>query len=545
MSPPLGTLTSTGLFTAPALVPAPAVTVVTAKSIADPTAWAQIEITVLPSGTLRLAVGNSANYLDSQGNTWWGTQHSPIDAGWNYDVGGIWPAVADVALYEMGHYSNGDMRVDVVVPNGNYTLTAKMAETEVTSAGQALQDLEVQGQIAVTGLDVFASAGGAQKPFDVQLPATVTDGRLSFVVRYRGPSGHSKVSSLQIGPGGTAQRLSISPATPSATLNQAVQFFAIGWYTSSAVTWSISPQVGSIDSNGVYTGGLVSQTTTVTVTATSVASPALTAASTVTLTAPASVIRVNCGGGAFTDAQGNAWSADYGWSGSSVVYSESAAFSGTTPDMYTLYDTSRYSYSNQSFSYSFAAPNGAYKVTLKFGEYRTAQNSTPYNFDVLINGVQVLASFDPIAAAGGVNKVLDRSFNVTVTDNTIKINFVGKNSPYLGAMINGIEIVPAAPDTTPPSTPVNVTATASSQTQVNITWSASTDNVGVVRYQVFRNGALAGTTQGLSFTDRGLTPSTNYSYTIVALDSAGNASNPSAPALATTRLSIRRLLLWR
>src|SRR5205085_9395869 len=131
---------------------------------------------------------------------------------------------------------------------------------------------------------------------------------------------------------------------------------------------------------------------------------------------------------------------------------------------------------------------------LKFGEYRTAQNSTPYNFDVLINGVQVLASFDPIAAAGGVNKVLDRSFTVTVTDNKIKINFVGKNSPYLGAMINGIEIVPAAPDTTPPSTPVNVTATASSQTQVNITWSASTDNVGVVRYQVFRNGALAGTT---------------------------------------------------
>ena len=109
----------------------------------------------------------------------------------------------------------------MVVPNGNYTLTAKMAETEATSAGQALQDLEVQGQIAVTGLDVFASAGGAHKPFDVQLPATVTDGRLSFVVRYRGPSGQRKRWS----PNGRRRIPALRPC-------QAVEWAAwVGWIT--------------------------------------------------------------------------------------------------------------------------------------------------------------------------------------------------------------------------------------------------------------------------------------------------------------------------
>ena len=54
-----------------------------------------------------------------------------------------------------------------------------------------------------------------------------------------------------------------------------------------------------------------------------------------------------------------------------------------------------------------------------------------------------------------------------------------------------------APDTIPPTVPANVLATAFSSTQINITWSASTDNVGVAGYRIFRNGTQVGATATL------------------------------------------------
>jgi cellulose 1,4-beta-cellobiosidase len=89
-------------------------------------------------------------------------------------------------------------------------------------------------------------------------------------------------------------------------------------------------------------------------------------------------------------------------------------------------------------------------------------------------------------------------------------------------------------DTTPPSTPTNVTAGSVTSTSVSLSWSPSTDNVGVAGYRVYRGSALAGTTASTSFTDTGLTPSTQYSYTVVAYDAAGNVSPASAAVSATT-----------
>jgi chitodextrinase len=93
----------------------------------------------------------------------------------------------------------------------------------------------------------------------------------------------------------------------------------------------------------------------------------------------------------------------------------------------------------------------------------------------------------------------------------------------------------SSPDTNPPTTPGNVTATPVSSSQINVAWSASTDNVGVIGYKVFRNGSLAGsTTTALAYFDTGLAASTTYSYTVEAYDAAGNVSTPSPPVTATT-----------
>jgi len=86
-------------------------------------------------------------------------------------------------------------------------------------------------------------------------------------------------------------------------------------------------------------------------------------------------------------------------------------------------------------------------------------------------------------------------------------------------------------DPPPPTPPTGLAATASSNTQIGLTWTASTDNVGVTGYRIERCGgasctsfAQIGTTTGATtFSNSGLTASTSYSYRVRATDAAGNA----------------------
>jgi chitodextrinase len=94
---------------------------------------------------------------------------------------------------------------------------------------------------------------------------------------------------------------------------------------------------------------------------------------------------------------------------------------------------------------------------------------------------------------------------------------------------------PPPADSTAPSVPSGVTATANSATSVTVNWNASTDDTAVVSYQVKRGGTVvADAVSGTSFTDTGLTASTQYSYTVSAVDAAGNRSADSAAATVTT-----------
>jgi fibronectin type 3 domain-containing protein len=99
----------------------------------------------------------------------------------------------------------------------------------------------------------------------------------------------------------------------------------------------------------------------------------------------------------------------------------------------------------------------------------------------------------------------------------------------------------AAADLTPPTAPANLTSTAASMTQINLSWTASTDNAGVSAYFVERcqgapctNFAQIASTTGTSFSDSGLTAGTAYSYRVRATDAAGNLSAYSGVASATT-----------
>ena len=117
------------------------------------------------------------------------------------------------------------------------------------------------------------------------------------------------------------------------------------------------------------------------------------------------------------------------------------------------------------------------------------------------------------------------SYKVTAYD--AASNESGQSSPASATTLS-------APDTTAPSIPQGLSATAASSSQIDLSWSASTDNVGVTGYRIYRGGTAVGTTATTSYSDTGLTPSTLYSYKVTAYDAASNESGQSSPASATT-----------
>lgn len=89
-------------------------------------------------------------------------------------------------------------------------------------------------------------------------------------------------------------------------------------------------------------------------------------------------------------------------------------------------------------------------------------------------------------------------------------------------------------DNTPPSTPANLHVTGTTSGSVSLAWTASTDNVKVVGYDVRIAGVTATSVTGTSATVDGLNASTTYSFTVVARDAADNASKPSVAVSAKT-----------
>jgi hypothetical protein len=89
-------------------------------------------------------------------------------------------------------------------------------------------------------------------------------------------------------------------------------------------------------------------------------------------------------------------------------------------------------------------------------------------------------------------------------------------------------------DTTPPTAPANLTATAFSPTQVNLSWTASTDNIGVAGYRIIRNGSQIATSSLTSYSDTTVAAGTTYTYAVRAYDAAGNVSPDSNTASVTT-----------
>jgi len=147
-------------------------------------------------------------------------------------------------------------------------------------------------------------------------------------------------------------------------------------------------------------------------------------------------------------------------------------------------------------------------------------------YDVFRNGARIATTTNTFYSDTGLSPATSYSYSVSTFD-------AAGNDSALSVPVTATTD-PAPGDTTPPSTPANLVATAVSSSQINLSWTASTDDVGVTGYTVFRNGTPVGTPTSPSFQDAGLSASTTYTYAVSARDAAENVSQLSAPASATT-----------
>lgn len=114
------------------------------------------------------------------------------------------------------------------------------------------------------------------------------------------------------------------------------------------------------------------------------------------------------------------------------------------------------------------------------------------------------------------------------TDEWGHINIDDFNVPVQGGTV----------DAEAPTAPKNLAATGTTSNSISLSWTASTDNVGVTGYVIYRNGVQAGTSTTAAFTDSGLEAATAYLYTVKAKDEAGNLSAASNSVTATTQAAV-------
>jgi hypothetical protein len=154
---------------------------------------------------------------------------------------------------------------------------------------------------------------------------------------------------------------------------------------------------------------------------------------------------------------------------------------------------------------------------------RMTTNSGPYQ--IRVDGAQI-----PVAAS--LTAFDSATASTWYYDATAKILYVKVRHATTTA---GVQVeFSTASDTQPPTAPLDLTATATSSGQINLIWTASTDNIGVTGYDIYRNGALLQATgTATSYSDLTVAPATTYEYQIRARDGSGNVSDPSNLATAT------------
>lgn len=178
-----------------------------------------------------------------------------------------------------------------------------------------------------------------------------------------------------------------------------------------------------------------------------------------------------------------------------------------------------------------AAPAGLIAVPMSSTEISLLWSATPSAGTVTYRVFRGGAAVGTTQTAGFADNGLTASTTYTYT--VVVIDVFGSTSPPSNPA-SATTLAEGQTDDSPPTTPTNLTAVAGSSSTISLQWSASTDDVGVLGYRIYRGGVEIALASGTEYTDQGLTASTAYTYSVAAFDGAAHLSAQSAPAQATT-----------
>ncbi|MGV9993274.1 glycosyl hydrolase family 18 protein [Streptomyces sp. NPDC003374] len=155
------------------------------------------------------------------------------------------------------------------------------------------------------------------------------------------------------------------------------------------------------------------------------------------------------------------------------------------------------------------------------------------------SGTSVTSAWDAdVTSSGNHWTARNKSYNGSIAPGasvSFGFNGAGSGSPA-NCTLNGgsCDGGPSVPGDNPPSAPGTPTASNITDTSVKLSWSAATDDKGVQNYDVLRDGRKVATVTATSYTDSGLTAGTDYSYTVLARDTAGQTGPVSGPVAVHT-----------
>jgi len=161
----------------------------------------------------------------------------------------------------------------------------------------------------------------------------------------------------------------------------------------------------------------------------------------------------------------------------------------------------------------------------------TANNVNCANVDILLSTNGGTSWSTLLAATPNDGSEAVTIPNTPGTTNRIMVK--GTNHIFFDVSNANFTITAGSSDTVAPTAPT-LAASGTTETTTNLSWSGATDNVAVTGYDVYQNGAFKASTASTSYTVTGLTPSTNYSFTVRAKDAAGNVSVDSNVVNETT-----------
>lgn len=431
-------------------------------------------------GTIIRINAGGKEYTDTFGNVWSADAHYSGDAGIV-----IMPCLeiegtSDDPLYQSGRLGGNGLNYEIPVEPGIYDITLHFAEIwwgayegeGLDNSGKRNFTVFVEGTAVLTDYDIFELAGPAMAIPETFLNVQVVDGNLS--IEFAPSAGDAWISGIEL----SSVEAPTDPeegeliASPMSVSLGQVQLGDSGNDTVTLSNSGSGPlQITGVQISGAGAAAFSTNLTTgllnpgddlpVTVTFTPLVEGAAVASLAITHDAPDSpliislsgegvepsdpstfVIRINAGGGAYTDSLGLVWQADQYHTRSGGTWADDdLEIADTNED--PLYQTERWGKSG--FGYQIPVPNGQYKVRLHFAEIwwsvsdYIGQDTTGRRiFSIDIEGVRRITDFDIFAEAGAAAALVKEFSPITVTDGILHISTAVRIDH---AKISAIEVI--------------------------------------------------------------------------------------------------------